>query len=475
MSKASFLLFISLLNILPVFAQPGIDSLVNSLLSKPDYQHASFGIDLVDVSTGENVYELNSFQALIPASTLKLVSSATAIEVLGSNYQFETRICTTGEVDESGTLQGDLVLVGGGDPVLGSDYFQDHYHGFLKNWVEQIKASGIRHINGGLILDGSIYDTEKIPGTWVWEDIGNYYGVGANAFTVYDNLFKITFRSPKKAGKLTSISHFSPEIEGMEITNEVVSANNNRDNAYVYGGPLDKKRTIRGTIPRNRKAFTIKAAIHQPEEVLADGLLKALKDEAISLSGKIEMGTTNKKELNTVVLQKSPYLSEIAEVLNHESVNLFAEHLLKQISVHEAGTGSRQNAIEILKLFWERKGIATNKLFMEDGSGLSHFNAASPRFFTQLLCYMATNEAFVNTLPIAGEGTLDRFNTDWFPNNTLKAKSGSMTRVRCYAGYLICNSGKVLAFSFMCNHFSGTHSALRREIEKLLAGIKEVN
>ncbi len=471
MNKGIFLLSISLVLVLHVFGQSNFDSTVQHLLEKPDYKNMSLGMHVVDLESEETVYSLNSDKILIPASTMKLVTSATAFELLGSNYRFETRIGINGNIENS-ELNGNLIIIGGADPALGSEYFKDHYIDFLQIWARKIKAAGIRKVNGSLILDGSVYDSERIPDTWIWGDIGNYYGAGPNAFTVFDNMFRITFNSPKKVDKLTKVIATYPKIEGMVIENEVRSAESNSDNAYVFGGPLDKARIIRGTIPKNRKAFTIKAAIHQPEEILAQEFMKALANEGIFIAGKTQFEKTNKKDFETIFIQESPKLSEIAEVLNHESVNLFAEHFLKQIAVEKKGIGNSNDAVELVKEFWNLKGISTEYLFMEDGSGLSHFNAVSPKFFTNLLKYMSANSMFLNSLPNAGEGTLARFDKTLLPENTLQAKSGSMTRVRCYSGYLHCDSGKTLAFSFMFNHFSGSHYRLIKEIEHLFVELK---
>ena len=472
MIKRFFLFIISLGLVSQLSGQSGFDLAVQRLLQKPEYKNASVGMHVVDVSTGQTLYHLNSDKLFIPASTLKLITSATAFEILGENYRFGTKIGYRGNTD-SGKLNGDLVVIGGADPALGSEYFQDHYMDFLENWARKIKEAGIETVNGNLILDGSVFDSEKVPSTWIWEDIGNYYGAGPNAFTIYDNLFRITFSSPRKEGKPTKIIGVYPKIQGMETANEVLSADNGIDNAYVYGSPLDKKRIIRGTIPRNRKAFTIKAAIHQPEEILAQELLKCLAREGVFITGETLFREVNKIKFRPVFIQESPILSEIAEVLNHESVNLFAEHFLKQISVVENGVGDREHAIELVQDYWEAKDISAEYLFMEDGSGLSHFNAVSPRFFTKLLIFMAGNQSFVESLPVAGEGTLNHFDEELFPGSMLQAKSGSMTRVRCYAGYLQLASGKKVAFSFMFNHFSGSHTKLIKEIESLFAELKE--
>lgn len=463
------------------FSQNKFDEPVKILLQQPDYKNASVGICVQDLETGDNLFGLNDEKLMIPASTMKLITSATALELLGADYRFETKIGYIGETEKNNSLKGNLVIIGSADPVLGSEHFWEYYFNehFLKVWAQKIKSAGISNVEGDLVLDGSVYDSEKIPTTWVWEDIGNYYGAGANAFTVYDNMFRITFRSPKKEGKPTRIISLNPKIEGLEIVNEVLSADNNSDNAYVFGSPLDKKRVIRGTIPRNRKAFTIKAAIHNPEEILARELIGYLAKEGVFISGKIRFAKVNKKDFQTVFIQQSPILAEIIKVLNYESINLIAEHLLKQIAVEKTGVGSREKGIEIVKDFWQSKGISTEYIFMEDGSGLSHFNAVSPKFFTDVLNFMANKssnkKAFLNSLPTAGKGTLSRFNSNLFPQNTLKAKSGSMTRTRCYSGYLKLDSGKRVSFSIMVNHFSGSHSKLVGEIEKLLVVYKESN
>ncbi|WP_372651260.1 D-alanyl-D-alanine carboxypeptidase/D-alanyl-D-alanine-endopeptidase [Draconibacterium sp.] len=456
-----------------ILAQNSFESAVETLLQQDDYKNASVGMNVVDLNSGETIFSLDPNKLLVPASTMKMITSGTALEILGADYRFKTQIAYIGKIDKDGVLDGDLVLIGGADPALGSEYFQDHYFDFLKNWAKQVKASGIKKVEGNLILDSGIYDSERIPDSWVWGDIGNYYGAGPNAFTVFDNMYRITFSSPKKEGKLTTVIQTYPKINGLQIDNEVLSADNNSDNAYVFGGPFDKNRVIRGTIPRNRKAFTIKASVPDPAEVLAVAFMQNLLAEGVFVEGetRFEKNVSNKTTL--IFTQESPTLVEIAEVLNHESVNLFAEHFLKQIAVEKNGLGNRYDAIDLVKAYWEEQGLSMENIFMEDGSGLSHFNAVSPAFFTRFLTRMASNDAFVESLPVAGKGTFKRFDTEKLPGKTLQAKSGSMTRVRCYSGYLTTDNGNKLVFSFMFNHFGGSHTALIKEIEHLFVQLKE--
>ncbi len=439
----------------------------------PEYRFALIGIHIADLETGKTVFELNPDKLFIPASVLKLVTSASALEILGPEYRFETILGYSGKII-NGTLHGDLIVIGGGDPALGSEYFKDHYFAphFLETWALQIKAAGIKRIQGNLILDGSLYDSEKIPPTWIWEDIGNYYGAGPSALTFYDNMFRISFRSPEKAGQPTEIVTIYPEVDFLDFRNEVLSSDIKSDQAYVFGSPIDGNRIIRGTIPKNREAFTIKASNPFPENFLAEEFIQLLTRNGIFISGEVVFESNSKSDFNQIYVTESPVLVDIVNVLNHESVNLFAEHLVKQIAAEIFGTGNRETGLQIISEFWENQGLDIRQLHMEDGSGLSHFNAVSPALLTSVLRYMAQTSKnysdFIESLPSAGQGTLHHFNSQNFPENTLRAKSGSMTRVRCYAGYIHSKTGKNLAFCIMVNHFSGSHQKLISELENLL-------
>jgi serine-type D-Ala-D-Ala carboxypeptidase/endopeptidase (penicillin-binding protein 4) len=458
-------------------SQPGYEKVVRQMLEKPEYKSAQAGIHISEIESGKVLFELNSGKMMIPASVLKLVTSAAALEILGPDYRFRTRIGYSGRI-ENGILKGNLIVIGGGDPALGSEYFRNHYFfpHFLEVWAQRIKGAGISRIEGNLILDGSLYDTEKIPPTWIWEDMGNYYGAGASALTIYDNLFRISFSSPREAGKPAEIISMYPLVEGLEWKNEVLSSDINRDLAYVFGSPENNRRVIRGTIPKNRKSFSIKASNPFPESLLARDLLKALSVNGVFLTGQMVFDTVPAQQFMQVFSFESPPLQEIVKVLNVESVNLFAEHLVKQVAAEKTGIGSRETGLKIISDFWESKGLNTSQLIMEDGSGLSHFNAVSPAFLSAVLHYMYNASpafsAFYESLPTAGKGTLVLFNGQHFPESTLRLKSGSMTRVRCYSGYLKLKSGNTAAFSIMINHFSGSHSMLISEIEDLLSSLR---
>ncbi len=479
MGKRFFLILYFTLFYFFLSAQPGFEKQLSKFLNETDYQHASVGVCISDIKTGKNLFSLNEDKLHIPASVMKVITSAAALEILGADYRFKTIIGYSGDI-ENGVLKGDLIVAGSGDPALGSEYFQNHYFRphFLETWARQIKSAGIERIEGNLIMDGSVYDSEDIPGSWTWADMGNYYGAGADALTVYDNSFRITFRSQPEPGLPTEIISINPVIQGLEFKNEVLSSDINSDQAYVYGSPIDGKRKIKGTIPKNRKAFTIRASNPFPAKLLADDFINYMAREGVFLSGKIFLENASFEKFTQLIQYESPPLHEIIKVLNHESVNMFTEHMVKQIALKTTGKGNSAEGLKQIAELWKEKGLDTRQLIMSDGSGLSHFNAVTPSFVCAVLNTisksLSNSSFFKNSLPQPGAGTIGFRNIqdEQKKNNlVLNIKSGSMMRVRCYAGYINSRSGKNLSFSIMVNHFAGSNQKLVSELEKLILEI----
>lgn len=448
--------------------------------NEPVLKNTSIGISVMDSKSGEIVMETTPQLSLVPASVLKIITSATALEILGAQYRFETRIDYSGEINtDTGVLHGNLIIVGGGDPALGSMYFEDHYlkNHFLDQWISAIKQKGIKEINGDLIADASVYEQQMIPNTWVWEDLGNYYGAGACGLSVYDNMYEISIESGI-ASTLTKVLKTSPEIPGLQIENEVTASNVDRDMAYVFGSPFETRRVIRGTIPENRKEFKIKASIPDPPYLLAMQLKKKLDENNIKLNGSVKTAYKSYKTGKMICNTISPPLKEIITVLNHESVNLFAEHLCKHLAYIETGYGNTKDGLEIIHKFWEERGLDTSGMFLADGSGLSRFNAITARQLTEILDYINRSpnaEVFKQSLPTAGgNGTLYVFDKEKFPNGMLRAKSGSMTRVRCYVGFIKTHSEKELIFAVMLNNFPCKQTEAIQKIEELLVEISKI-
>lgn len=459
------LLFVCLSTSAQKFSEQKIvDQFVNNDL----FKSASIGIELCDLQTGEVLAKHQSEKSLTPASTQKLITTATALEILGADFKFKTDVLITGGIDKNGTLMGNLVIRGFGDPTLSSKYFPKNNH-FITSVYSELKKLGIRQINGQLLTDYSYYES-SIPRTWIWEDIGNYYGAVPHPISYKDNTYTIHFES-KEAGQLTQIKKVDNKPFNLKLTNKVMASKINRDRAYIFGGTSSSQRSVEGTIPENRSDFKVKGALSRPELVLLKDLKAFLIAGGIPIKNEVHRVKTQK----TLLQFKSPPLSDIVALTNQKSVNLFADHLLFEIAIKQKKQANWKIGTEAIKAFWQSKGINSKGLFLHDGSGLSHFNAIPAHTLNQILIYMNKSEnakAFFNSLPVAGKnGTLKNFGKQSPLINKFKAKTGSMTGVRSYSGILTKNDGKQVFISFIINNYSCTSKLISKQFKDLLLEI----
>lgn len=463
--------------LLTTSAQSGSSTLLQKITNWQNstaLQNTAIGFAIIDNNSGQEIFKSEPQLSLVPASIFKVVTTATALEVFGPDYRFKTTFSYSGNL-HGDTLTGDLQIVGDGDPTLGSMYFPD-YSNFFDEWLNTLQKVGIRVVTGDIVADASIYEKIRVPGSWVWEDLGNYFGAGASGLTVFDNMYEIHLKSPQTAGQLTQVIKTIPQIPELDLQNEVRSSDINSDQSYVFGNPEDSRRVIRGTIPKDRSDFTVKASVPDPPMLIASELSRKLAEKGIRFSGKIKLQKAPSGI--TLVETLSLPLRDIIRVTNYESVNLFAEHFLKHLAWQKTGLGTTEDGCQFVLDFWKEKGLNINGFFMNDGSGLSRFNAITASQMCRILNYMKTQsryaDHFFQSLPTAGNGTLTNFNSAEFPIDSFRAKSGSMTRVRCYAGYLKTDSGRDLSFTIMLNNFSCPMSEATRKIQELLLELKKM-
>jgi D-alanyl-D-alanine carboxypeptidase/D-alanyl-D-alanine-endopeptidase (penicillin-binding protein 4) len=452
---------------------------VEKFLSDSSMKHSLVSLAIIEARTGNIVSEYNGKKSLTQASILKLVTSAAALKLLGKDYTFKTVVGYTGKIFKgSKTLKGDIIIKGGGDPALGSENFPETYNGFPDKWILDIKALGIRKIKGRIITDDSYYDYEPVPSGWSWEDLGNYYGSGAYGLSVYDNTFQAHFKTSVK-GSVPLITGISPQETGIELTNYLTSSGSS-DNGYIYSSPYNNKGWISGTIPENKDDFILKGSIPDPPLFLAKTLTDKLIASGIKITGPpVTTRTLPLKSSGTLTLiseTKSPPLSAIIDVLNHKSVNLYAEHLIKELGKVFRDTGTTNAGSEVIMEFLDSAGVNTDGMFIVDGSGLSSRDAVNADGMVKLLKYMEKDsssfDCFLRSLPEAGkEGTLKNYFKDPVFDSRLRAKSGSLTRVRSYAGYFTTFSGKEMIFCIIVNNYIGPSRKIITGIEDI---IKEV-
>ncbi len=441
-----------------------VTDIVQHFATDSCFRGASISVAVSDVATGKLLAAHNADIALTPASTQKLITTATALNLLGADYRFKTTLAINGEV-KNGVIKGNLIIKGFGDPTLQSKYFKTE-KSFSKQVIKVLKQHKINKIEGKIITDTD-YFSFSIPRTWIWEDIGNYYGAVPHAINYCDNLYTLYFQSGK-AGSITKIKTITPKKTGLVFENLVKSSAINKDLAYIFGGDISNKRRITGTIPQHKTNFKVKGALLHPEISLLADLQEELKTSQIVVLEK-EIKVKNKKLLHTFY---SPKLSDIVKLTNQKSINLFADNLLFAIAKKEYNEANWDIGCKAILNYWSSKKVDSSHIKLLDGSGLSHFNAVSANFFNALLLKMANNSSFENSLPVTGEsGTLKYFGRNRSFTTNFKAKTGSMSGVRSYCGYLKNSNGKTLAVTILINNYFCNSKTVKQKVENLLENL----
>lgn len=458
---------------------------IENLKTDPALKHSVWSICVMPVKKDTIIAEYNSTASLIPASTLKIVTTGTALAMLGKDFRFETKIQYDGIFDTvSGTIKGNVYITGGGDPTLESEYFKDKKDSLstTDKWANFLKYKGVKKIEGAIIGDASIFDDNLLPAQWVWGDIGNYYGAGACGLSYHDNKYKVYLKSGA-TGSNTTVIKTEPAIDGLLFINNV-TAGGNDDNAFIYGAPFTYYRKAQGTIPANNNNYDIDGSIPDPALFCAQQLHNSLK--AIGITSTIkpttvrvlkEAGTYAPLPKKTLLTNYSPSLSDIVYWTNLKSNNLYAEHLLKYIAYTENGIGRESEGTEIITNYWKKKGVDAGGFFMNDGCGLSRSNVITTKTETQILRLMSKDKnfkAFYDSFPVAGKsGSLGNLCAGTSAENNLCAKSGYITRARGYAGYVKNKKGEMLCFAVLANNYECTPSEMKKKLEKLLVAIAE--
>ena len=459
---------------------------VTKMIKDEDLKNASIGFYAWDLDSNKIISGRSSSRSLVPASTMKLVTTATALEMMGSGRRFKTTIKYSGEIDTNCTLNGDIYIVGGGDPCLGSHRYIKHYGDFIGKWAEEIVKLGIDSINGRVIGDATIFSEQMIPSTWIWGDLGNYYGSGPCGLSIYENLCRLTLASGSR-GDSAVISCVNPYIPGLSFDNYVKSMSTTKDQSYIFGAPYQADRVIKGGIPTNQKEFEVKASVPDPAYLAAFDLDMELRGIGVKLARPYttvrrlgwDRKTLSAIDKKVITTKWSPRLSAIIQSINHYSVNLYAEHLMNQIGLHKYGSGDTGSGSVATTKFWEEKELDVAGLYVNDGSGLSRFNAITAKQLVGILQYMYSSknyEIFYNSLAVSGKsGTLRSIGRGTAATGRIHAKSGYMTRVRSYAGYVKTKNRRNIAFAIIVNNFNCSPLQMKKKMEKIMVEMAELN
>lgn len=478
------LLFLVIPTLNSVFGQHPIQSSIDRFAADPALAHASISFKVIDVASGATVAEYDAHRTLPTASIAKLFSTATALDILGPEFRPATRIYREGEIDAEGVLHGNIWIRGGGDPSLGSKYFhkENEQLNFLQDWIKALQQAGIREIDGYILADASEFGYEGAPDGWTWSDLGNYYGAGPSGLSIYDNQLRYTFNVPTTPGMPTSIVSIEPKIPGFTFQNYILSSSKSGDNAYLYSAPFSNNCFGTGTLPAGNSSFVVKGSLPDPEMQVAYEFDRALEAAGIKTHGTHQSArlrdlSTSEKDYAKLALlhtHQGQKLNDIIFHTNMRSVNHFAEHMVCLAGYGKTGEGSLSSGLGVLEKHWTGK-FNTEGLHVNDGSGLSRSNAFSAEHFVGLLRYMHTSKyasEFKSSLPVAGvSGTLKSVCAGQAAHGKMMAKSGSMNRIKSYAGYIQSSNGKTYCFALIVNNFNCSNSAMLEKMEAVFNSI----
>lgn len=472
MKKLTNILFLAVVSLVAVAqsSAPGV------FLMHPGTESASISTLVVNARTGDILDSYNPDLVLTPASCTKLLTTCTALELLGADFRFSTYL-ESGAPVVNGVLQGDLFIRGTGDPTLGSRRVGDPL--FLRRWVSALRRQGINHINGRIVADLSWFDDDAANPDWQWEDMGNYYAPGISAIAYLDNTMVLNLRSGV-IGEGVEVVSTNPVYPGLEFVNAIKAAPISYDDAYVRGVPFSNTRYLRGRVPANRETFGLKGDLPNPGLLLAIHLKSALLDSGIVVDGEASW-TLDPDTLPRRVLYEyqSEPLSEIVKETNMESNNLYAEQLFRYLGSRIGTPATIEGSLSVERQCWTNRGVDLRAAILHDGCGLAYNNAISARQFVGLLQYMQKRskswEAFYESLPVSGEsGTLKSLLKDTPLQGRVHAKSGTIAHVKSYAGYIEAPNGDTYIFAVILNHTACKSRVSQNLIGKYLLEVFEL-
>lgn len=460
---------------------------IREITDAQDQAQARWGIHVVSLDTGAELLAINAGALFIPASNTKLFTGALALHRLGAEFRIRTSFYARQAPDARGTLEGDLVLFGRGDPSFSARFRDGWIDRALTPLVDAIESSGIRRIEGRLITDESFFLTPALGSGWEWDDLQYGYGAEVGALNVHDNSVKVHVR-PGSAPEREARVFLEPATTAVQIESQARTGIPGSARTLRVVRPINENRLLlTGSLPLNDPGFTETVAVHRPGQWLGELLGQALATRGIRIRGGWQHQDAISRALaplspgswEEVACVYSPPLRELLAAMLRPSQNQYAQLLLLQVGALESeavaefgepltldramaesaadANGTTEAAgLRALQRFLEEANIATNEVLLEEGSGLSRRHLVSPRSITRLLAFMdrqPEGEVFRQALPAPGEpGTLRNRLTGLGGEDRLRAKTGYVRYSYALSGYLRSSADERLAFSILLNN-----------------------
>lgn len=469
-------------------SQTDLQKITESIISDPALSEAVMSI-CARKGDGTTLVDIDADNLVVPASNMKLITTGAAMHKFGPDHRFTTSIGHDGEIKD-GVLHGDLYIIGGGDPTTGSkDSIATDLDETFRQWEKLIREAGIRRIDGRIIGDGRYFDGMPEHPTWMWSDIGTYYGSGATGLMFNENMQSFSVSAGKAPGEPVNIKPSYPQAPWMEFRYACETGKaGTGDQLYMYASDLAPVAEIRGTFGVDRAAKRVDCSNKFPEYTCASYFADYLRSHGIPSDGPADFrlcsGTAPADSITLIGTTQSPSLERIIFETNHASNNLYAETLLRHLGKSMTDSACYDSCAVALGDVLRELEVEARGMDIADGSGLSRRNYVSADFICRFLEAMMGSpcfEEYVATLPSPGShGTLAS-NMSKNPAEVkarIKVKSGSMSGVRCYSGYIIPTEGckdDTIVFSIMINNCTSPSWKVRQLQDKIMAAFAAAN
>lgn len=443
---------------------------IEAVLAEPGADKSDWGILIVDQSSGETLYQRNATHFFTPASNAKLFTSALALAALGPDFRWRTTLETSGEIDPTGTLHGDLVLVGRGDPNLSNRKFpfgeKEEFDGppekVLADLADQAVARGLKQIAGDVVADDTYFTYDRYPPGWSVGDMTEDYGAPVSAIVVDDNTLEVDVSPGANPGDPASFEVLPWAGFYHFVDQAATGAAGSATKVELRREPDGLEVRLTGQIGAGAQAVKLDLAVEQPARFAAALLKRLLEQRGVAVYGQSRAvhwlpGEPAPQEASRQVVAEhdSPTLGEALRYLLKVSQNLHAECLLRTVAHEKSGVGSRRNGLELERQFLAGIGIADD-VALFDGSGLSRSDLVTPQAVVALLRYAASQSwgpVLIDALPVAGQdGTLEHRMKDTVAAGRVIAKTGTLIHDNSLSGYATTPSGRHMVFSILANN-----------------------
>lgn len=465
-------------------AQQQVAFEIDTLLNNAPTDMGWWGVKVQYPNTGEVIYERNSEKLFMPASNMKLYTTAAALCMLGPQYKYATPFVTSGTIDEAGVLKGDLILKGSGDPSWSWRFFDENYDSIMVMFVDSLKAKGITRIDGDIIGDDNFFDDQDLGYGWSWDDETYYYAAQISGLSYSENYidYTLTPDSLNIGGPVLIEPH--PQTSYLNLRNDLITVQSDTATKWTY----DRERSTNNAwfegeyrLSRGKSEPTI--TIHNPTRYTVHVLKERLEEAGIQVSGEPVDVDDLETEIdydatNHLFTYYSHPLSDIISKVNRPSQNLIAEILQKTLGAVFGEEGSSYEGRKIEMMLFDSLGMDTRNIKLRDGSGLARHNLVSPNATASLLQVMwehPLRSYYIESLPLSGvSGTIRKRALGTAAEGNARAKTGTIGWVRALSGYTWTQSGEPIIFSLMVNHYTIPTSQVNEYLDQIMTILSEM-